>query len=346
MNYFGLKYIKFSILIFVLSIVISCNHHKGENENIIYSKIDSLYTETDVENYIKKKEIFDREFELKTIQEFNRDYFSDSISKLIAKDLGIDKSFYKVDFDYNGHTDLLVIGDSKSCSNGKGSCSFDCFVLMSYPNDSIRIINLIKGAIDHSIVPVIRKTKENTFLEIHKPTKIIFKDVYKEGSIETLVYVFDTFIEYNSNPQKHIIQSLEFSAEPCFGTCPIFTMNINDKREAIFIAEAYNFSRKREDYREDGEGKFKTIVSTEKYNEIIGLLNYIDFKNLENEYFVNWTDDASVTLKIVYDNGKEKVINDYGLIGTYGLNHLYRLFFDLRFNQKWEEILEQSTTEN
>jgi len=338
MNCFSLKYLKFLILISGLSIVSSCNNHKAEKENLKYSNIYSLQTEADVENYIQQKEIFYSDFELKTIEEFDRGFFLDSISKLIAKELKIDKSFYKADFDYNGYTDLLFIGDSNTCSGAKGSCSFDCYVLMNYSNDSIRIYNLVKGYSNYSIVPVIRKTKGSTFLEIHTPEK--------RNSIDTLVYMFNNFIEYNNNPRKHIIQSIEFSAGPCYGFCPIFTLNINDKREAIFIAEAYNFSTKLGSYKEEGEGKFKTVIDFDKYNQIIDLLNYLDFKNLKNEYSVNWTDDASVTLKIVYDNGKEKVINDYGLIGTYGLQYLYSLFFDLRFNQNWEEISERPMAVN
>lgn len=58
----------------------------------------------------------------------------------------------------------------------------------------------------------------------------------------------------------------------------------------------------------------------------------MDFTNLEKDYAVGWTDDQSCTLKIVYDNNKTKVIEDYGLIGTFGLKKLYQQLFELRFN--------------
>jgi len=68
------------------------------------------------------------------------------------------------------------------------------------------------------------------------------------------------------------------------------------------------------------------------------LINYIDFANLEKDYAVNWTDDQSCTLKIVYDGNKIKEIRDYGLIGTFGLKKLYEQLFELRFNQNWKKI--------
>jgi hypothetical protein len=82
-------------------------------------------------------------------------------------------------------------------------------------------------------------------------------------------------------------------------------------------------------------GKFSTQINEKEFTEIIDLLNYIAFPNLKNEYAVSWTDDQSCTLKITYDNGATKKIDDYGMIGTYGLNRVYEMLYELRFNQKW-----------
>jgi len=68
----------------------------------------------------------------------------------------------------------------------------------------------------------------------------------------------------------------------------------------------------------------------------VNLLNYIDFETLQDNYAVNWTDDQTAKLKVTYDNGKVKSIRDYGLLGTYGLDRVYQLLFELRENQKWE----------
>ena len=65
------------------------------------------------------------------------------------------------------------------------------------------------------------------------------------------------------------------------------------------------------------------------------MLNYIYFETLQDNFAVTWTDDQTATLKITYDSGKVKSISDYGLIGTYGLDRVYQLLYELRENQKW-----------
>ena len=80
-------------------------------------------------------------------------------------------------------------------------------------------------------------------------------------------------------------------------------------------------------------GEYKAEIDNKSYSDIINLLNYIDFQNLNDEYAVNWTDDQTSYITITYDQGKIKTIRDYGLIGTHGLDKLYDLLFKLRFNQ-------------
>ena len=48
------------------------------------------------------------------------------------------------------------------------------------------------------------------------------------------------------------------------------------------------------------------------------------------------TDGQTCGLKITYDNGKTKIIHDYGLIGTFGLDRTYEMLFNLRKNQTWK----------
>jgi hypothetical protein len=73
---------------------------------------------------------------------------------------------------------------------------------------------------------------------------------------------------------------------------------------------------------------------------IVNILNYIDFKNLKDSYSVGHTDAPTAKLKVTYDNGRTKYIEDYGMRGNYGLIATYDMFRDLRFNQKWAKAEE------
>ena len=334
----NVKIIQFIILLFFLY---ACNNEqkKGRTKsiaesNIELSKIDSLKTNNDVQNFIRKSNARYEEFELKRIQDFDRDYKTDSITKIIANKLGITSSYYTTDFDHNRYTDLLVIGDNKDCW-GKKSCSFNSMVIMNFGNDSLKFINIVRDR-HTSIVPTIEKRKDETILIINNPDQISWKnEKYKNGSIDSLIYRNGDFIEYNPKVIKYSIERIEFSTGPCFGTCPIFSLLLTKNEKSEFKAVAYNFGD--DSWDENGEGKFICNLEEKKWVELTDLINYIDFLSLEEDYAVDWTDEQSCTLKIVYDNNKIKVIRDYGLMGTFGLKKLYQQLFDLRFNQDWKK---------
>ena len=283
-------------------------------------KIDNLKTEKEVENFVKS---FDRKryerFTISKIQDIKNRYGEkNNFCKKIADSLNITKSFYKADFDQNGLTDILVIGKYYD---------FNIFVAMDFGKDSLKLYTLTRRSFQNCVVPEISKIGDKTVINYYddsEPNEIIKK---------VLVYKFGDFIEYNNNPKEYNIEKIEYQTTMCYGTCPKFSITIDKNKNGTFDAQNYN---RKERKRKEIKGEFTTTIKEEDYNSVIELLNYIDFPNLKDNYAVGWTDDQSCTLKITYDNGKIKEIKDYGLIGTFGLNRLYNLMFDLRFSQEWK----------
>lgn len=329
---------KYLILILILSV--SCKQNKVEKVGIFPSKIDSLKTKTEIEDFIRNSNTILSEFKLKKIKEFHRDdrFDIDSFAKIIADSLKIDKSFYKSDLDKNGFTDLLFIGDDQSCGSGNSTYNFSCNILLNFGKDSLRNIPLNKGHNRYSYVPKIVTKNNLNLLEIHHPEKYHWLDheILEPRKKSTLIYKFNSFLEYNPKPKKQKIEKIEYKTGICFGSCPEFDIIIETNRHSTFIARSFNFSDEMD--FETPEGFFETTLNTTHYNEITEILNYIDFENLKNDYEVSWTDDHSCSLSITYNQGKIKKIDDYGLQGTYGLSLLYKKLFDLRFNQNWKPI--------
>ena len=275
------------------------------------SKIDRLSSKQEVEKYI---------FSLSNrFGEFT----------LIADSLNI-QPFSKIDFDKNGLTDLLAIGTFPvDVINGddliKGH-EFHILVVMDYGKDSFQMISLTRGFIHHFVFP---KIVNDSIITLNQ---------------KALIFKFGDFIEFNPHPKTYEIEKVEYQTAPCYGTCPVFRIEINKDKTGLFKASNYNSETEILPFESPGKpgnskeikGVFRTVVRENSYSNIIDLLNYIDFPNLKNNYSVAWTDDQSSTLTITYNNGQKKEIRDYGLIGTYGLDRLYQLFFELRFNQKWE----------
>ncbi|MBA5629615.1 DUF6438 domain-containing protein [Moheibacter lacus] len=288
----------------------------------ILTKIDSIQSEKDAEHLInsliKDK---DRNFVVKKYSDYKNDViYNYEIPQKIADSLGIDKSFYKADFDGNQLTDLLVIGEYYD---------FSIYVVMSFENDLLELKKLTQ---DYNAF-VFPRLKNHSIIELYGG----FNNDEKLDK-KLLTYKFNDFVELNENRIEHQITQIEFETSGCFGTCPVFKLTLLQNKKSEFKALAYNFNDELRINSNDEEGNFLTILRQENWNELIDILNYIDFENLEENYAVNWTDDQTAILKIHYDNGKIKEIRDYGLIGTYGLSILYDKLYEIRKNQDWKKL--------
>lgn len=324
--------------IFFLALIIFSQFYFSQSG--ILSKIDSLTTDTEVQNFIrscsKTKEDYLSQFELKAIQDFNDNELSKKMRET-ADSLGITKSFYKGDFNHDGRTDLIFIGDDKSCRN---LCEISTKVIFDLGNDYTS--RNLQPNHSYSVIPKIERLNGKDFITVvFEQYSLISKPIIIS---KTLDYKFDDFVEYNLSPSVYSIQKIEYYTGTCFGTCPVFTLKINRNENSKFIAKSFNFIDKNNAksadyfYENKDEGSFETKISFEKFSEIEEHLNYINFSNLKDHYSVNWTDDQTSTLFITYNNGEIKTIKDYGLVGTYGLKLLYKKLFDLRFNQDWKKV--------
>ncbi|MEY8760998.1 DUF6438 domain-containing protein [Chryseobacterium tongliaoense] len=335
-------------LFFFITIFI-CQFYFSQSKAL--SKIDNLETESEVQNFIrscsKSKDDWLSEFTLKTIKSFDDNNLSQIIKKA-ADSLGIDKSFYKGDFDHNGKTDLLFIGDDNSCQsstkNKDGSNSCDTSVKVIFDMGNTYLIKNLKPNHHDFVIPEILKIDDKDYISVTFENDLIFETEEKpvqNTTTKILTYQFDDFIEYNPEPKKYSVEKIVFGTTGCFGTCPVFTLELNKDGSSEFFAKMFNFTKSLEKTSrkaiKKGEGKFSREIKSEDFEKIENVLNYIDFPNLENDYVVSWTDNQSSSLIITYNNGQIKKIEDYDLVGTYGLKTLYKMLFDLRFNQDWKK---------
>ena len=238
------------------------------------------------------------------------DYFDKSSSDYATRENL--KVWYKGDFDNNGFQDLLVSGTkyrarATLCILDNGNDSFSIYKLnWTYWRPDVFVSKIAVGDED-----MIEMTK------MHNPTKKFISSI--------LTYKDKRFIEYNPSVTKQKIQRIDFGTTSCEGTCPIFGLTINNNRKAIYNAQ--NFNR--------DTGVFVSTIGSNIYEEIIALLNYLDFTNLEDYYSNNLTDVPASFLEITYNDGKIKKITDIGQEGTLGLKILYEKLFALRDNQNW-----------
>jgi hypothetical protein len=280
--------------------------------------IDSIQTAKQITDLISKIDIRYKEFKVNEALKFENRY-SDKNYKKIADSLNV-RPWTKTDFDNNGLTDILVFGN---WSDPSILCILD-------KGGKYEIKSITRRSFQKCTFPVVENDKIKYVFET-EPEYGNWSDPQKLEQI-TLIYKFGDFIEENQMPTNHKIEKIEYSTSGCFGTCPVFNLIISSDKRAKWYAKMFNKINDKV-----VSGNFKAKITADKYNEIVDLLNYIDFETLKDKYAVNWTDDQTATLKITYDNGRVKSISDYGLIGTYGLNRVYQLLYELSKNQKWKK---------
>ncbi|MEJ7847827.1 MAG: DUF6438 domain-containing protein [Pyrinomonadaceae bacterium] len=268
------------------------------------NKIDNIKTDTDVDKLLDS--IDRKRFEVFIVKE-KLEIKNQKCKELAGKVQA--KSWSKVDFDNNGYTDILIIGDDFGLSS--------IVVLDKGKNDFV-IKNLTGGMFRNCAFPVVQNVE---------PQPLIIYHSANESETKTLIYKFGDFVEVNKSPQKYNIQKIEYKTPGCYGTCPIFEMNIDSDRSATYKPIAFNKKQK---------GFLKGKIQPVQLGELFDLLNYIDFPNLQSDYSVGGTDQQSAYLTITYDGGKVKNIADYGLRGTFALSRAYQILFEFRENQTWK----------
>ncbi len=233
-------------------------------------------------------------------------------------------AWVKADFDNNGYTDIMFTGNDNTRDPF-------VFCLLDSGENKFFIKRITRRSFQRTVLPVAKSINgiQSILYYHYLDTSIYFYDT-NYIKLDTLVYKFGDFIEYNKIPANYNIKKIEYKTDGFWGKFSEYTIIINKNREAIYKATGYN---------ENGEplhGSFRTAVDNKRYEQIVDLLNYINFPTLANEYNVTWSDDQTCYLTITYDNGTTKKIEDYGLVGSFGLNDLYNMLTDLRLNQNWK----------
>lgn len=293
----------FAVLFFCVFLTFGYGQNTASKK--FHNKIDDIKTAKDIKKLLV--EIDKERFEDFRIREDLEVYRVDC--QKIVDDLNI-KPWTKADFDNNGYTDLLIVESDGGHSN---------IAIIDSGGNSFYIETLPKSFFPTCSFPLVEE-KGNDKIIVYN------KFVTDRTPVQNLIYKFGGFVEPNENPKEYKIEKIEYETGICYGTCPSFELKINFDRTAEYNAKIYNKKK----------GKFTGKILQSNYDELVGLLNYIDFPNLKDNYSVNWTDDQTSILKITYNNGKVKTIKDYGLIGTFGLNRVYSILFDLRENQQWK----------
>lgn len=303
-----------------------CIAQSSPKNNISTNYIDSIKNASQIEDLLIKTG--GKKYENYTI---NTDLsFPDSACKKLCDSLKI-KAWQIADLNNDGNSDILF-------SAKNGADYFDLCILTKDKNN-YGIVSLTRDAGSYSkgSCAVVKVSNLKTVIDYYfyksnyDPHNIYAKPVLQKIQ---LVYDFGDFIEVNHSAPQHTIEKIIFDQKSAGFNSPAYNITIKNDKSAIWIWDSkyYNVIKGKE-----VKGNYETILKNYSYDYLVRLLNYIDFKNLDNNYAVPWTDDQSCVLTIIYDNGKVKRITDYGQVGTFGLQRTYQILLGLWQTQDWHK---------
>lgn len=273
----------------------------------IANKIDRLKTTDDVEDFVRKIE-----------PEFSRKYSEYEIlpTDLLSQKVDCTDKFIgwgiqnweKIDINNDNKTDLVV----NISNHGRDIYTY------------LIIDRGIKGFKSYKI-----SKSHLTSCELFKPFKVNNKNYLKyyftkqklEGLKlktekvinDTLTFKYDELIELQENPVKYKIKSIEYKTG-CAEMCPAYSIMFDNKGLAKYNGNMFV----------EVEG-FKEIKVTKKFfKELENLLGYVRVKDLNENYNVPGLHNKLGYLKITFDDDSQKIIDDNGAAGTYGLSAIYK----------------------
>ena len=289
--------------------------------------IDSLQTDADVYRFLVK---LDSRNKPDSVNAYNSMY-AEAYERKVADSLHV-KLWQKTDFNNDGQTDLLVCAFNGSSSR---------LLAVVSNNGKYKIVNLTDGlgglyGYPAIFFPVIKKDKKNTTIFVYFKSgrrNTVNEQFPVNGAFELncikLVYKFNSFTELNSNPTMHTIQNLTFSGGGGLMGGDV-KLSVDSKREVVYAYSGISGNP---------GGTYSGTIDTATYNELVSILNYINFPEMPDRFYKNVIDAVAYYLSITYDNGKIKKIQDYPAgESNYGLNLLYNELSKLEDTRQLKKV--------
>jgi hypothetical protein len=285
-------------IMFLLGIILvlgfSCKNIPNVKSRFI-TKIDSLKSEQEIINFIKEKfpEVESRNFKLNAA-------LPDFAVKSEAPRWSLN------DVDGNGYKDLVV--------NLNLDNTFYTYIIFA---DSSKFNICSLSSIWEYAGSFSR------FLTINNEPAILLSG-YAMGNdlkTDTLVYKYESFIEYNSVANNNRINKIEMHLNMS-GTESDHFPNIN-----ALIDFTTDSSSCHKWFSNPAYKDFIYTMSKADIHKILNILRYADLNKIKRrKYDTGKSDQPSSKIRIFSDK-KTLAINDYGLEGSYTLKELYKLVY-------------------
>ena len=137
-------------------------------------------------------------------------------------------------------------------------------------------------------------------------------------TIDTLAFKYGGLVKKQDHISDYSIESISYSVSGS-EVLPHYTIKINNENKVIYTQDY--FSR---------EKIQNTTIDPQKFLEFEDLLEYIRIKDQNEKFQAPLLDAAEIYLRIIFSDGSEKRIYDYGAVGSRELSFLYSKIEELK----------------
>ena len=207
---------QFLYFTFFLTLFQSC---KGQTNDPHFKKpnfIDSINTATQLSSLISKVDNRYKDFKINNELKFENRYSGKNYKK-IADSLKV-QPWTKADFDNNGLTDILVVGNWYE----------HCVICILDKGDKYELKRITRRSFQDCTFPIVENNTIKYYFE-SVPERVNW-DKPRQLEQITLIYKFGDFIEKSKTTATNKIEKIEYTTTGCYGTCPIFNLTINSDR--------------------------------------------------------------------------------------------------------------------
>lgn len=228
--------------------------------------------------------------------------------------------WYRADFNHDGTADLLVRVRPVRAHNE--FARDELLVVTGGPKNAvIKLDNSFYTRYMHRVVsPILiqgRSYLVYSTLELHYTLQSMRS--IRRLTHDTVFVVQNRPMLFTAHPGPAAqLKQLSYTTTQCFGTCPVFQVQIFPSRTVQYHGIYYT---KRPGY-------YRLRLNQRDYAYLTLLLSRLRLPQLADQYEVDWTDDQTCYLRIEFADGQVKNIEDYGMQGTFGLALLYQFLWE------------------
>lgn len=145
-----------------------------------------------------------------------------------------------------------------------------------------------------------------------------------------LIYKFGQFVELAHAPPVYDIDSVTIFTGLCaLSPCPSYKLVVEANGQVRYVAGT----------EIPKQGVFIGQLTLAKTKQIVGLINYIRVKDMQDRYQPGCIlDGGGWQLIVTFKGGSQKKIVDFNGGGTFGLEAVYALMDDIAKTQTWKQI--------